>query len=458
MILRTLITLIFSTALIHGSCQPESPGNFAFVGVNVLPMTGEKVLNEQTVIVRNGRIHKIGPAAKVKIPKGFSTIDGKGKFLMPGLSEMHAHIPVAQNGNDSMVKETLLLYLSNGITVIRGMLGNPYHLELKKQVASGNVLGPRIYTSSPSLNGNSVPTKEEARAKVAQYAADGYDFLKIHPGIQLDVFGELVSTAREKKITFSGHVPTAVGVHRAIDFGYASIDHLDGYVAGLVPESAGVNPDEEGLFGYNFTTLADIGLIPGLVRKTKDANIWIVPTQSLLTRWLSPKSGAEMAAEPEMKYVAPSTRFQWRSVKQQIHNGLGYNADTAAVYIDIRRKLLKEMHESGVGLLMGSDAPQVFNVPGFSIQHEIAEMAAAGIPNYAILESGTANPARFFGAGGEFGTIVKGASADLLLLEGNPLDDLSFLKKQAGVMIRGQWLPKEWMDRELGVIAEKYSE
>lgn len=456
--------LLLSFILFIGAkCQndPETKvtevgGDMAFTNVNVLTMTSDSVWAGQTVIVKDGKIHRIGPSANLKPDDNTTVIDASGKFILPGISEMHAHIPVAQDGNDSLVKETLFLYLSNGITTIRGMLGNPYHLDLREKVASGEILGPRIYTSSPSMNGNSVTTPEEARSKVTQYKNDGYDFLKIHPGIKLDVFKELVKTAREVGITFSGHVPNDVGIQRAIAFGYASVDHLDGYVNGLVPEELGVDPNAGGLFGYDFTNLADRNKIGELVAKTQEANIWIVPTQSLLVRWLSPKTGAEMATAPEMQYIKPATLYQWRISKQQILDNPEYSPDTAALFIKIRQELLKSMYDQGVGLLLGSDAPQVFNVPGFSIQHEMQTMVDAGIPNYAILQSGTANPARFFHQEGEFGTVTEGTSADLILLDANPLENISHMQNPAGVMVKGQWLNRTTLDEKLKEIAKRY--
>jgi imidazolonepropionase-like amidohydrolase len=461
-ILSPLLSLLACLIPVFISCQPtladlQSADDIAFVNVNVLPMTSNEVLKNQTVIIKGGKIAQIGDAKSVKPPKGALKIKGKGKYLMPGISEMHAHIPVAQNGDDADVRETLFLYLSNGITVIRGMLGHPYHLELRRAIADGEVLGPRMFTSSPSLNGNTVQSKEEARTKVTNYAQDGYDFLKIHPGIKLDVFEELVRTANDVGITFSGHVPTAVGVHRAIDFGYASIDHLDGYVDGLVPASANVNPDAGGLFGLSFTNLADEKMIPELVQATKANNIWVVPTQALLVRLTSPKSGEEMMKEPEMQYINPGTRYQWRGAKQPILDDPNFSDAMAEKFIGIRESLLRQMSDAGVGLLLGSDAPQIYNVPGFSIQHEMQSMANAGISNFKILQSGTINPAKFLGKSGTFGQVTEGAAADLILLHENPLDDIENMQELAGVMIQGKWMPKKLIDKELRAIAEKYA-
>lgn len=445
----------FQTVII---CQNQiiDQSEIAFVGVHVLPMTGKDLLSNQTVIVKNGKISEIDAKGSIQPSATAYIVEAEGKYLLPGIAEMHAHVPTPVDGNDEMVKETLFLYLSNGITLIRGMLGQPYHLELKKKISSGEILGPRLYTSSPSFNGNSVKTKEEARQKVTQYKKDGYDFLKIHPGVQLDVFEEIVNTSRKVGITYAGHVPAAVGIRRAIAFRYASIDHLDGYIDGLVPKTFHIDRNQGGLFGYNFTGRADKANIVDLVKRTQKNNIWIVPTQSLLVRWVSPKSSAEMANEPEMVYIKPATRLQWRQSKEQTIAGMNYNADTARLFIDLRNQLLKEMEKQGVNLLLGSDAPQVFNVPGFSIQHEMQSMAAAGVSNYTILQSGTANPAKFFKAAGQFGTIQKGAAADLILLDANPLNDITNMQYRAGVMVGGKWLSKDFIEAKLAAIAQKY--
>ena len=464
---RVLSLVIYLFALVVLSCDSSktiqaevvpSASAIIFTNANVLPMRGDApvlVRPGQMVVVEGDKISYVGDA-KLKFAEGATVIDCSGKYLMPGIAEMHAHIPVPQDGDEAYVREVLFLYLSNGITTIRGMLGQPYHLELKDKVIKGEMLSPRIYTSSPSLNGNTVKTPEEAREKVMKYAGEGYDFLKIHPGIQAEVMEELVRTAKEEGMKFAGHVPAAVGVEQAIEYGYASIDHLDGYIDGLVPESGRVDPDSGGLFGYNFTDLADPGRIPSLVAQTKKNGVWIVPTQSLLDRWTSPKAGAEMANEPEMVYISGKSRFQWRQMKDNITGSPAYSEGRTRVFIELRRRLLRQMHDEGFGLLLGSDGPQVFNVPGFSIQHEMRSWAEAGIPNSAILKAGTVNVARFFGADEAYGSVSAGASADLLLLDGNPIEDIGNMRLIEGVMVRGHWLPKEEIERRLEEIAEGY--
>ena len=459
--LKTSALFFIGISLLNGCESPKyigKAGDIGIANVHVITMESDSILKNHIVLIsEEGIIKGVYPSDDVTLHSEVLYIEGDNRYLMPGIAEMHAHIPVARDGNDSLVQETLFLYLSNGITLIRGMLGNPYHLELKKQVANNEILSPRIYTSSPSLNGNTVPTPEAARKKVIQYKEDGYDFLKIHPGIQLNVFDTLAYTAKKVGIPFSGHVPTAVGIRNALNFGYASIDHVDGYVEGLVPESLGVHPDSNGLFGMDFTNLVDLTLIDDLVQRTLSAGTWIVPTQSLLVRWTSPRSGGEMLKDAGVEFMNPSTRFQWRRFKDRIVNAPNYNADTSAAFIEIRNKLLKAMYEAGVPLLLGSDAPQIFNVPGYSIQSEFLHMSEAGIPNFAILQSGTVNPAKFFGEAGKYGVIKEGAAADLIMLNGNPLEDLQNMKRIQGVMLRGKWLTRLMIRRKLREIRDRYN-
>ncbi len=425
----------------------------AFTHVNIIPMTSEEVLQNQTVIVEGEKIKAIG--ADLEVPEGATVIDGSGKYLMPGLAEMHAHIPNNQDGND-MAEETLFLYLSNGITTIRGMLGVPYHLELRESVAKGEVTGPRIYTAGPAFNGNSVSSPDTARQMVQAQKEAGYDFLKILPGISLENFNVIAETAQEVGIPFAGHVPVAVGIRRAIEAEYASIDHLDGFLEGLVPPEAKVQPDQNGFFGINFTDLADTSRIRELAQATKAAGVWVVPTQSLLERWAGPDAPDSLGQQPEMKYMAAETVDDWMMRKQQFMNADNYTESNASSFNEIRRQIIKVFHEEGVGLLLGSDAPQVFNVPGFSIHHELDALIRSGLTPYEALKTGTANPAVYFDAKEEFGTLVPGASADMILVNTNPLENVKNVQDRAGVMVRGKWLPEEEIQQRLEGIAEKY--
>ena len=425
----------------------------AFVDVTVVPMDRERTLPGHTVVVRGDRIVAVGPADQVTIPAGGLRVDGRGKFLIPGLAEMHAHIPGGQ-ASDSMVERTLFLYVSGGITTIRGMLGHPRHLELRDRAARGELISPTIYTSGPSFNGNSATTPEAAARMVTEQKAAGYDFLKIHPGLTREVFDTLAATAQRVGIRFAGHVPLAVGLPRALEARYASFDHLDGYVEAMVRKGAPVTAAQSEFFGLNLGEHLDESRLPALVEATRRAGVWNVPTQSLMENLAPGQSAKALARRPEMRYVSAKTLSQWAEEKSSLLEETGSSVESATATMKARRKLIKALHAGGAGLLLGSDAPQIYNVPGFSVHRELEWLVAAGLTPYQALETGTRNVALFFGTLPQTGTIEVGKRADLVLLDANPLGDVRNTTRRAGVMLGGRWLPKEAIDARLDAIAK----
>jgi imidazolonepropionase-like amidohydrolase len=422
-----------------------APGDIVIHSVNVIPMNEEKVVANQTVLIRNGRIESIVPAS-INYSKDATVIDGSGKYLIPGLAEMHAHVP--PNDNMNAMKEVLLLFAANGVTTIRGMLGHPKHLELRSLINSGEVLGPRFTTSGPSFNGNSVKSAEQGAEMVRQQKAAGYDFLKIHPGISKENFAAIAQTAKEVNIPLAGHVPFDVGVWRAIDARYATIEHMDGFVESLVPGIENITEQENGFFGAGVVTRVDTGRIPQLMKALSDNNIWVVPTQALAERWMSPIEASVFQNAPEMIYMSPNTRTQWLNSKNNFLNAAGYNADNMNYYLRLRRKLIYELQKNGVGLLLGADAPQVYNVPGFSAHHELRYLVDAGLTPFEALQTGTVNVGKFLGRN-DIGVIVPGAVADLVLLNQNPLENINHTTSIEGVILNGKWLSKEWISETL---------
>lgn len=447
-----LVSSTLVTAALVLGCASDPPARpTAFVDVTVIPMDRERAIPNQTVVVRGDRIVEIGPVGRVRVPRGGVTVDGRGKFLMPGLAEMHAHIPggVAKNRE---VERTLYLYVAGGITTVRGMLGQHRHLGLRDRAARGELVSPTIYTSGPSLNGESVPTPEAAARAAREQKEAGYDFLKIHPGIRREAFDTLVATAHRVGIPFAGHVPLDVGLARALEARYATIDHLDGYLEALLPDGAPLGASESAFFGLNLAAYADESKIAGLVAATKRAGVWNVPTEILMENLIVGGSAAELARRPEMRYVAPGTLAKWAETKNGLLDGTGADSASARRMIELRRKLLKALHDAGAGLLLGSDAPQMYNVPGFSIHRELEALVAAGLTPYQALETGTRNVAVFFGTLGETGTVERGKRADLVLLEADPMADIRNTTRRAGVMLRGRWMPRAELDAKLAEI------
>ncbi len=450
------ILVLFIISFFMPACQKLPTDNTPEIlikNVNVIPMSQLKILRNQDVIIRHNKIHRIG---KHQAGKNTELIDGTDKYLIPGLSEMHAHIPTPVDGSDDIVRETLFLYLSQGITTIRGMLGQAYHLELKKLIDQDQLLAPRVYTSSPSMNGNTIPTPEEAEAKVRQYKADGYDFLKIHPGITAATWDALEATAKEVDMDFAGHVPVEVGLHKAIDAGYRTVDHLDGFMEALVPPSSTTDPLQTSFFGYHLVDEVDPDMITAVVQKMKAAGVAVVPTHTLFTRWFSPADPAVQANESEMKYMSPKTRYSWVQSKSRITTDSTYTGAGWKKYTAIRDQILKEIYEQDVTILLGSDAPQVFNVSGFSIHHEMQDMSDAGMSNFDILKSGTSSVAAFFGTADHRGSISVGSDADLVLLNDNPLTDIRHAQQIAAVFINGKMITADEIASKLQTIAEKY--
>lgn len=422
-----------------------------FRNVSIVPMDTERVIDGQTVIVRGELIESIAPASSAQIPPDARVIDGTGRYLVPGLAEMHAHVPTG--GDAQYVDEVLFLYVANGVTTARGMLGEPSHLTLRERIAKHEVLGPRLFTSGPSLNDQRVNSPEEAARIVREQARAGYDFVKVHPGPTRAEYDAAVQAGRDSGIELAGHVPAEVGVRRAIEARQATIDHLDGYVEALVPQPRG----EGGFFGLDLADAVDRNLIPELVAATVEAGIWNVPTLTLIEHWPAPTPTLdELFARPEIAYVAPRLREQWASSKRQITSAPGYDAERAQALVELRRELVKALHDGGAGLLLGSDAPQVFNVPGFSLQRELQAIVAAGLTPYQALRTGTANPALFFDAEDEFGTIREGLAADLILSASHPLEDVAALERIEGVMVRGRWLDRAAIDARLAEIAARH--
>ena len=301
--------------------------------------------------------------------------------------------------------------------------------------------GPTLYLAAPSLNGNTVSSVEEAVEKTRAYAAEGWDLQKIHPGLSRAEYDAMAETANALDYPFGGHVPADVGIERALEAGQISIDHMDGYIEWLNGESHELTEEE----------------LERATAITLESGTWVVPTQALFNTFYSGYGGgkAMSAAEiamlkgrAENAYVPKEQLAQWVNTAQ--------NARPNALVIANRQKLLKAFADAGVNLAMGSDAPQTFSVPGFSIWREIDVMAEAGLSPEQILDIGTAAPGRYFADKDSFGVIEAGARADLILLDADPRLDALNLKKQAGVMAAGRWYSREDIDKRLAAIAARY--
>jgi hypothetical protein len=393
------------------------------------------------VVTSGGRIQAIGNAGQVTVPAGAARVEGRGQFLVPALAEMHAHIPGAQASTQA--ERVLFMYVANGIGTIRSMLGDASHFRLRERAARGEIVAPAMYLSGPSFSGQTAPTPDAATARVVEQKKAGYDLLKIHPGVPRSAFDALAAAASREGIRFAGHVPLDVGLRRALEAKFWTIDHLDGYVEALAKPGA---PGSQG-FGINLVDHIDESRIPSLVADTNAAGTWNVPTQILMENWYGPEDPERMRQWPEIRYAAQGEVDQWVGVKRK--NLQSFSAEHRQRFIALRRRLIKALHDGGAGLLLGSDAPQTWNVPGFSIHRELATYVASGLTPYQALSTGTRNVAAHLGTLDRSGTLEVGKRADLVLLQGNPLQDIANTARIAGVMINGRWLAKAEIDKRL---------
>ncbi len=429
-------------------------GDLAFVGVNVLPMDRDRVIENQTVVIADGRIAVMDAADRLELADGVDVVAGDGRYLMPGLTEMHGHLPDSRE-SDEDIRNLLFLYLSNGVTTVRGMQGEPSQLGLRQSIERGLLLGPNLYLGSVSMN-QQVQTPDEADRLARGYKVDGYDLIKTHEGMSLEAFDAMAAAANEVGIPFGGHVSDFVGLRHALESGQVSIDHLDNYVEALVDEDT--RPDDA-------RGLREVGLlidevdesrIPELVQATVDAGAWVVPTMVLWeTAFYNDRGSVDVLPErPEVRYMPPETVDRWR---QAVDTRLGASdVEVNRRVADLRRRILRALFLGGANIALGTDSPQIFSVPGFAMHHEMALYVDIGMTPYDVLEIGTRRPAEYFGAEDEFGTITVGLRADLILLDENPIEDIANVRDPAGVMIRGRWIPRDEISERLTAIARFY--
>ena len=401
---------------------PGANALVAFENVKLIPMDSERVVENQTVIVRDGKIETIGDSNQISIPSGARVIDGRGKYLMPGLVDMHVHI---EYEND------MLLWVANGVTSVRNMWGNtdkklllgmPDQLELRRQIEQGRLFGPTIYTAGPVMEGEPsfhpiaevYPSPQEAAGSVAWQKAQGYDFIKVYDHLSPEVYGAILDAARENGLPVVGHVPLAVGLDNVLTGGQETIEHMAGYID---PDAVEFIIPEDQLDEYAL--------------KTSEAGVWNVVTLSEYPKSKETPAGFErLQNQPGMIYVSPGTRLLSPFFYLMASKSHSYaDADYPQRIAELNRKMVRALHEAGAGILLGTDAAQAYHLPGFSVHEELAMLVEAGLSPYEAIEAGTRNAAEAMGKSDEFGTVEVGKRADLILLKDNPLTDVSNLQK-----------------------------
>jgi imidazolonepropionase-like amidohydrolase len=417
----------------------------AFVHVNVIPMDRERVLRNQTVLIKDGRIQAIG--SDLPVPVGACAIDGHGTaYLAPGLADMHTH---------SESRQDLAVYLANGVTTILQMGGARASFvdTIVPQVNKGAIPGPHVYTSflvdgSTDYNGFVIKTPAQARAIVGLAKTNGYDFIKVYVGLSPDVFDALADEGRHQHIPLVGHGVTSVRLERQLAEGQVLVAHAEEFFYTFFTppgaEESDVPPDPS--------------RIPSAVALAKSHHAAVTAdlvTYAAIAHQINhPEVLAAFLARREIIYLSPNDRLAWA--------GSPYIKKTAKLEakLEFLRLMIKSMADAGVELVAGTDAPGVpGTLPGFSLHEDLAELERSGLTHFQVLSTATRAPGDFIARtkGGEhFGQVATGYRADLILTADNPLSILSTLRTPLGVMANGHWRDAAALQDLLNELRDNY--
>ncbi|MES2850273.1 MAG: amidohydrolase family protein [Bacteroidota bacterium] len=459
-LLTTIIVTVFT------SMHPVfSQGNYAVTAVTVIPMNTESVIQNQTVLIRNGSIEKIGSFEKTIIPPDYIKVEGKGKFLMPGLFDMHAHFFQEQyddhnNTNDKELK----MMLANGLTTARIMAGHPDYLEARKNVATGKWVGPSLIVASPQLVGRwpwpgefknyeVIDTKEKGTDAVKKFKRDGYDAIKLTFMVKREAYDAVVAAAKEEEIKVVGHVGPLVTLPVALA-ATEQVEHMDEFIDMLLPDTSynhGQSVSDMNIWrkaAWSTVPFLDEAKLPALVKMVKNAGIYVTPTNYFfISSFGITSSEEEIKQKIDYKYI-PKSLISGRWKNRQHWMDLAIPEESRNKYVKLRKKMVYELWKAGVPLMAGSDSPEFFLVTGFSLHNELQQFVDAGLTPFAALQTATINPATYLGLKDK-GTIETGKIADMLLLDKDPLTNIENTRAINGVFKNGVWYNREALDTML---------
>jgi imidazolonepropionase-like amidohydrolase len=440
--------------------RAQSPSSSALIihDVTVIDTAGGPALAHRTVIVRHGKIEEVlssTTGAEGKLPG--VQVEGSGKFLIPGLWDMHVHMVFGDwfpRGKDV----TLPLFIANGITGVRDMGGELEVLQQwRKEIAAGTSIGPRLVISGPMLDGPqprfpssiAIKTPEDGRRAVDDLKQRGADFIKLQSLIPRDAVFAIAAEARKQEIPFVGHVPDSVRASEASNAGQKSFEHLIGIFEGSSPL------EDEFLKGSKnetkFLTTYDPTRAAALFALLAKNHTWQCPTL-VWERGGNLIDQTDFAKDTRAKYAPAYWKdVTWKRFTEEILHD--FNADDLATrkrFVEKELEVVNAMHRAGIPFLAGTDTPPgVYIFPGFSLHEELQRFVAAGFTPMEALQTATLNPAKFLGRENELGTIEKGKLADLVLLEANPLDDIRNTQRIAAVIVNGRYLSRADLDKLL---------
>jgi imidazolonepropionase-like amidohydrolase len=383
--------------------------------VNVISMCNDSILYGHSVLVMDGKIADIGIFAEMKIPKDAQIINGKEQYLIPGLCDMHVHF----NDDDDRI-----LYIANGVTLIRNMSGDPYHLKVRKKINEKCLIGPEIYTTGPYIDGLNpvwpgsviISDKDKVIEALSQMKNDGYDAIKVYETLTKEVYDEIIRVAKKLEMPVVGHVPQSLDLKEVLFSGQSSIEHLKGYEKYFSDEQ--------------------------IIAETVKSGIWNCPTL-MCDKNCENLNYIKKNSPIEIKYVSPNQVYNWE------------NWNPVNLGFVMNMKLLNTLTNNNANIVLGTDVGTPYVVAGFSLHEELSLRQDAGLTPYQILLSATRNCAEMLGYESRLGTIEKNKDADLVLLKNNPLENIKNTKSIVGVMAKGSWYSKEDLNSMLEIVAVK---
>jgi imidazolonepropionase-like amidohydrolase len=445
----------------------------AISDVTVIDATGAPAKPNMTVIITEDRITEIAKTGAVAIPKTAQLIDGKGKFVIPGLWDMHVHTVIG-----SLPKFYFPLFIASGVTGVRDMAADLGLLkQLRKEINEGRVVGPRLIGGqmvdgpTPIWPGLPISVSDEASARQAAASANdrGADFVKVYSLVPRQAFFALADEAKKRGIPFAGHVPLSVSAADASDAGQKSIEHLEGIFLACSAEE----PELRKVLEEAIKDAKDINQIrTSLVRVLNQTEERALETYSqekaaaLFARfakngtWQAPtlvvkRAGAFMddsdfTNDPRLKYLRPGLVEGWKNKDDwRLKNRTPEKSARYRMIFQKQLELVLAMHRAGVKMLAASDAVVWYVVPGFSLHDEMELFVKAGLTPMEALQTATLNPATYLGLIDSVGTVERGKKADLVLLEANPLENISNTKKINAVIVNGKLIPRASLDKML---------
>lgn len=463
------LVLIMLTALIcaapqHAQGLERTGVSIVLTHVTVIDTTGGPAQPDMTVVIDGDRITRVDRKHHAKIPKTAKEIDATGKYLIPGLWDMHVHTFFA-NWIPGGREVTLPLFVANGITGVRDM-GSELDLILaaRKEIAEGKLVGPRMVVAGPMLDGPktqfpasiAIATPEDGRRAVDMLKSRSVDFIKIQSYMPRDAYFAITDECKKQGITFVGHVPDSIRGSEASNAGQKSFEHLIGIFEGssTVEDELLKGPKGPGRFLDTYDPAKETALIQLLAKN----QTWQCPTLYWERgQWLidAPEVRDEVIHDPDAKYAPKFWREKsWPQFTASIIKDL--DTDPLPVrekFVQHELDIVKKLQKAGVPFLAGTDtAAGVDVLPGFSLHRELERFVAAGFTPMEALQTATINPAKFLNKLADFGTVEKGKVADLVLLDANPLDDIRNTQKIEAVIAGGRYFSRANLDSMLNEV------